>query len=141
MYVTPRIFLVKYYYFREILLLQFILYSCRTLIRKELVIMFMVKDSRYCSICYTEVVQMSTNCCFVFPTESILQVSMSRLLIVGWFTDNKGMVAEAGSWQPYELHGGECLTLIKKGKSNFSHIQGNSEWSSCKVIYGLLIYD
>jgi hypothetical protein len=44
---------------------------------------------------------------------------MSQLLVVGWFTDNKDMVAGAGSWQPYELHGGECLTLIKK-KIKFS---------------------
>jgi hypothetical protein len=39
---------------------------------------------------------------------------MSQLLFGGWFTDNKDMVAEAGSWQSYELHGEECLTLIKK---------------------------
>jgi hypothetical protein len=43
--------------------------------------MFMVKDSRNCSICYTEVVQMSTNCCFVLPNESFLQVSMSQLIV------------------------------------------------------------
>ncbi len=52
-HVTLRIFLViiiYYYYYKEILLLMFVLLQS---IRKELVIMFMVKDSRNCSICYT----------------------------------------------------------------------------------------
>jgi hypothetical protein len=79
----------------------------------------MVKDSRNCSICYTEVVQMSTNCCFVLLNESFLQVSMSQLLVGGWFTDNKDMVAGAGSWQPYELHGGECLSTNKRENQIF----------------------
>jgi hypothetical protein len=46
---------------------------------------------------------------------------MSQLLVGGWFTDNKDMVAQAGSWQQYELHGGECLTLIKKKIKFSSH--------------------
>jgi hypothetical protein len=29
------------------------------------------------------------------------------------------MVAGASSWQPYELHGGQCLTLIKKENQIF----------------------
>ncbi len=90
----------------------------------------------------TEVVQMSTHCCSVFPNESFLQVSMSQLLIGGWFTDNKDMVAEAGSWQPYELHGGECLTLTKKENQIFLTYKEieNGAVAKSYVTTGLLIY-
>ncbi len=117
-HVTLRIFLViiiYYYYYKEISLLMFVFLQS---ICKELVIMFMVGQQKLLNILYSIMYKLcrcqQTAVLCSRQKIYILQVSMSQLLVGGWFTDNKDMVVETGSWQPYELHGEECLTLIKK---------------------------